>query len=110
MLAVYVDVEHKTWDEILPYVTFVYNTVVQETTQIMPYKLVYGRSLAMTLDAMLSNIADEENLIVIAYLQLAEEAHQLVRLCIKNRQVIDSRCYNLRRSFVGYQLGDRAWI
>uniref|UniRef100_A0A224Z186 Tick transposon n=1 Tax=Rhipicephalus zambeziensis TaxID=60191 RepID=A0A224Z186_9ACAR len=28
MLAMYVDVEHKTWDAILPYVTFAYNTAV----------------------------------------------------------------------------------
>ncbi|XP_075726277.1 uncharacterized protein LOC142767923 [Rhipicephalus microplus] len=34
MLAMYVDVERKTWDVILSYVTFAYNTVVQEMTQI----------------------------------------------------------------------------
>ncbi|KAM7284761.1 DDE-type integrase/transposase/recombinase [Ixodes scapularis] len=32
MISKYVDVEHKTWDEVLPYVTFAYNTAVQETT------------------------------------------------------------------------------
>ncbi|KAM7284469.1 DDE-type integrase/transposase/recombinase [Ixodes scapularis] len=32
MISMYVDVEHKTWDEVLPYVTFAYNTAVQETT------------------------------------------------------------------------------
>ncbi|GFV00581.1 hypothetical protein TNCV_1233391 [Trichonephila clavipes] len=28
----YVDVEQKNWDEILPFVTFAYNTAKQETT------------------------------------------------------------------------------
>ncbi|XP_075731261.1 uncharacterized protein LOC142774605 isoform X1 [Rhipicephalus microplus] len=45
MLAMDVNAEHKTWDAILPHATFAYNTAVQETTQVMPYKLVYGRSV-----------------------------------------------------------------
>ncbi|GFS97021.1 transposon Ty3-I Gag-Pol polyprotein [Trichonephila clavipes] len=32
MLSMYVDVEQKNWDEILPFVTFAYNTAEQETT------------------------------------------------------------------------------
>lgn len=110
MLSMYVDVEHKTWDAILPYVTFAYNTAVQETTQISPYKLVYGRSPATTLDAMLPNVTDEENLDVSEYLQRAEEARQLARLRIKNQQTTDSHRYNLRRRFVEYQPGERVWV
>lgn len=30
MLAMYVNVKHKTWDAVLPYVTFTYNMAVQE--------------------------------------------------------------------------------
>lgn len=44
MLAMQVDTEHKMWDAVLPYITFAYNTAVQETTQITPVKLVYGRN------------------------------------------------------------------
>ncbi|GFW58636.1 retrovirus-related Pol polyprotein from transposon 412 [Trichonephila clavipes] len=33
MLSMYVDVEQKNWDEILPFVTFAYNTAKQETTE-----------------------------------------------------------------------------
>ncbi|GFW73446.1 transposon Ty3-I Gag-Pol polyprotein [Trichonephila clavipes] len=32
MLSMYVDVEQKNWNEILPFVTFAYNTAKQETT------------------------------------------------------------------------------
>ncbi|GFU28101.1 transposon Ty3-I Gag-Pol polyprotein [Trichonephila clavipes] len=32
MLSMYVDVEQKNWDEILPFATFAYNTAKQETT------------------------------------------------------------------------------
>ena len=91
MLAMYVDIDHKTWAAILPYVTFAYNTAVQETTQLSPYKLVYEKSSAMTLDAVLPTTTDEDNLDVATYLQRAEESRQLARLRIKNQQRIDSR-------------------
>ncbi|XP_070377127.1 uncharacterized protein [Dermacentor albipictus] len=110
MLAMYVDVEHKTWDAVLPYVTVAYNTAVQETAQITPFKLVYGRNPTTTLDAMLPHVTDEENLDVATYLQHDEEVRQLVRLRIKNQQRTDSRHYNLRRGFVEYQPGARVWV
>ncbi|KAM7294064.1 Transposon Ty3-G Gag-Pol polyprotein [Ixodes scapularis] len=53
MISMYVDVEHKTWDEVLPYVTFAYNTAVQETTGVTPFQLVHGRKVTTMLDAML---------------------------------------------------------
>ncbi|KAM7301434.1 putative histone demethylase [Ixodes scapularis] len=43
MISMYVDVEHKTWDEVLPHVTFAYNTAVQETTRAIPFQLVQCR-------------------------------------------------------------------
>lgn len=52
------------------------------------------------LDAMLPTVADEENLDVTVYFQSTEEARQPAHLRIKNRQMIDSRCYNLRQSFM----------
>ncbi|XP_070385030.1 uncharacterized protein [Dermacentor albipictus] len=105
----YVDVEHKNRDSVLPYVTFAYNTVVQETTQITPFKLVYGRNRTTTLDGMLPHVSDEENLDVATYLQRAEEARQLARLRIKNQQRTDSRHYNLRRICLEYHPGDHVW-
>ena len=55
MLAMYVDVGHKTWDEGLPYVTFPYNTAPQETTHthMTPFELVFARPASTMLDAML---------------------------------------------------------
>ncbi|GFU79377.1 transposon Ty3-I Gag-Pol polyprotein [Trichonephila clavipes] len=43
MLSMYVDVEQKNWDEILPFVTFAYNTAKQETTGFTPFYLLHGR-------------------------------------------------------------------
>ncbi|XP_070385736.1 uncharacterized protein [Dermacentor albipictus] len=96
MLAMYVDVEHKTWDGVLPYVTFAYNTAVQETTQVAPFKLVYGRNPTTTLGALLPHVTNEENVDVASCLQRAEAARQLTRLRIKNQQRTDRRHCNLR--------------
>lgn len=53
----------------------------------------------MTLDAMLPNITDEENLDLVTYLQHAEEARQLSRLRIRNQStavttIIDDATWN----------------
>lgn len=54
MQSIYVGVQHKTWDQILPYVTFAYNTAIQETVRFMPFHLVYGRQVQIMLDAIIS--------------------------------------------------------
>lgn len=75
-----------------------------------PSRLVYGRTSATTLDAILLNVTDKENLYMTNYLQRAEKARQLARLHIENQQSVDSRRYNLQRSLVQYQPGDRVWV
>ncbi|XP_037572361.1 uncharacterized protein LOC119454528 [Dermacentor silvarum] len=111
MLSMYVDLEHKTWDAILSYATFAYNTAVQETTQVTPFQLVYGRIVRTTLDAILPVDADNNNPYdVDDFLQRAEEAHQLARFRIRQQQRRDASYYNLRRREVQYQPGDQVKI
>lgn len=82
MLSMYINVQHKTWDEILPYVTFAYNTAMQET------HLVYGCEVQTMLEAMLP--CDN-----IDHLDLAQDAElfaqraepcQLARVNIKSNR------------------------
>ncbi|GFV99711.1 transposon Ty3-I Gag-Pol polyprotein [Trichonephila clavipes] len=77
----YVDVEQKNWDEILPFVTFAYNTAKQETTGFTPFYLLHGREAETTLDTMLPfcpNDFDDNNITKIA--ARAEESRQLARV------------------------------
>ncbi len=39
MLSMYVNSKHTNWDEILPYITFAYNTSRQESTEKTPFYL-----------------------------------------------------------------------
>ncbi|KAK8786810.1 hypothetical protein V5799_023415 [Amblyomma americanum] len=110
MISTYVDVEHRTWDQILPYITFAYNTATQETTCFTPFRLVYGREVRMMLDAMLPCVDDDLTPEAGSFVKQAEQARQLARLHITAQQDTDSRRYNRRHREVTYNIGDRVWV
>ena len=41
----YVDKNLNTWDQLLPYAFFVYNSTTHSSTNFQPYELLYGRTL-----------------------------------------------------------------
>ncbi|UYV73857.1 hypothetical protein LAZ67_11001152 [Cordylochernes scorpioides] len=51
MMAMYIDERHQNWDEILPFVTFAYNSSIQDTTGYSPYFLIHGREPLTFLDS-----------------------------------------------------------
>ncbi|XP_070380744.1 uncharacterized protein [Dermacentor albipictus] len=65
MHALYIDGEHNTWETVLPYVTFAYNTPLQEETEITPFKLVHERHSTTTVDAKLRHVTADEKLDVL---------------------------------------------
>lgn len=110
MLCMYVDVEHKNWDTILPYITFAYNTARQETTKMTPFALVHGREVTTMLDAMLPHDCNGSDGDAADFTERAEEARQLARVRITSQQERDARRYNLRHQFAAYTPGERVWI
>ncbi|GFV40954.1 retrovirus-related Pol polyprotein from transposon 412 [Trichonephila clavipes] len=103
----YVDVEQKNWDEILPFVTFAYNTAKQETTGFTPFYLLHGREAETTLDTMLPfcpNDFDDNNITKIA--ARAEESRQLARVHTLRAQDKDRRRYDSKHQMVSYAPGD----
>lgn len=111
MLSMYVAVDHKNWDDILPYVTFAYNTAVQESTGFTPFRLVHGREVTTMLDAMLlPNNLSMFNTDAALFAQRAEEARQLARCRIQARQTADAHRYNLTHREVTFQPGDEVWV
>ncbi|UYV84620.1 hypothetical protein LAZ67_X002854, partial [Cordylochernes scorpioides] len=107
MLSMYVDVEQKNWDEVLPFVTFVYNTAKQETTGFSPFFLAHGREAETTLDSLLpyhdnDNVGDYvEHLIT-----KAEEARHLAQLHLYRGQEKDRVYYDRKHRPVDYNVGD----
>ncbi|GFY48523.1 retrovirus-related Pol polyprotein from transposon 17.6 [Trichonephila inaurata madagascariensis] len=105
MLSMYVDAEHKNWDEILPFVIFAYNTAKQETTGFTPFYLLHGRDAETTLNTMLPfcpNDFDDNNITKIA--ARAEESRQLARVHTLRAQDRDRRRYDSKHQMVSYAL------
>ncbi|GFY28572.1 retrovirus-related Pol polyprotein from transposon 17.6 [Trichonephila clavipes] len=111
MLSMSVDVEQKNWDEILPFVTFAYNTAKQETTGFTQFYLLHGREAETTLDTMLPfcpNDFDDNNITKIA--ARAEESRQLARVHTLRAQDKDRRRYDSKHQMVSYAPGDLVWV
>ncbi|GFU81683.1 retrovirus-related Pol polyprotein from transposon 412 [Trichonephila clavipes] len=101
----------ENWDEILPFVTFAYNTAKQETTGFTPFYLLHGREAETTLDTMLPfcpNDFDDSNITKIA--ARAEESRQLARVHTLRAQDKDRRRYDSKHQMVSYAPGDLVWV
>ncbi|GFV73287.1 transposon Tf2-6 polyprotein [Trichonephila clavipes] len=101
----------ENWDEILPFVTFAYNTAKQETTGFTPFYLLHGREAETTLDTMLPfcpNDFDDNNITKIA--ARAEESRQLARVHTLRAQDKDRRRYDSKHQMVSYAPGSLVWV
>ncbi|UYV79636.1 K02A2.6-like, partial [Cordylochernes scorpioides] len=111
MLSMYVDVEQRNWDAVLPYVTFAYNTSQQESTGFSPFYLIHGRDVETPLDTIL---AYRENTSLEDYVESmvtnAEDARQLARLNILRSQERDKSRYDQSHRPVHYKTGDLVWV
>ena len=43
VITAYVDPLHQSWDQVLPFAVHAYNTSVQESTRVSPFRALYGR-------------------------------------------------------------------
>ncbi|UYV75771.1 hypothetical protein LAZ67_13001284 [Cordylochernes scorpioides] len=111
MMSMYVDVEQKEWDVILPFITFAYNTAKQDTTGFTPFSLIHGREAETTLDTLFPLLKDEDqedyNREIVTR---AEETRQLDRLHTLRAQEGNKRLYDAKHREVSYQPGDKVWI
>ncbi|GBM02378.1 Retrovirus-related Pol polyprotein from transposon 412 [Araneus ventricosus] len=111
MLSMYVDVEQRNWDQILPFVTFAYNTARQETTGLTPFYLLHGREAETTLDTIFPYSPDGATQDYLQrLLNQTEESRQLARLRKLEAQQKDRRIYDAKHRPVNYNPGDLVWI
>ncbi|UYV72138.1 hypothetical protein LAZ67_9001944 [Cordylochernes scorpioides] len=111
MLSMYTGVEQKDWDQVLPYVTFAYNTAKQEATGYTPFFLVHGREAETYIDAVLPYLPDEISDDYVGELVTrAEEARQLSRSRLLQSQAKDRRLYDQKHTPVYYQKDDLVWV
>ncbi|GFT58849.1 retrovirus-related Pol polyprotein from transposon 297 [Nephila pilipes] len=53
MLSMYIDVKQRNWDNILPYMTFAYDSAKQDTTGLSSSFIIHGRDIQTALDIIL---------------------------------------------------------
>ncbi|UYV61011.1 K02A2.6-like [Cordylochernes scorpioides] len=111
MLSMYTGVEQKDWDQVLPYVTFAYNTAKQEATGYIPFFLVHAREAETYIDAVPPYLPDEISDDYVGELVTrAEEARQLSRSRLLQSQAKDRRLYDQKHTPVYYQKDDFVWV
>ncbi|UYV71576.1 hypothetical protein LAZ67_8003727 [Cordylochernes scorpioides] len=110
MLSMYVDVNHKDWDRILPFVTFAYNTAKQESTGFTPFFLVHGREAETPLDVLFPKLLPEDDDFIQTLGARAEEARKLARIHSMRSQGSNKHRYDAHHRNIIYQPGDLVWI
>ncbi|UYV72451.1 hypothetical protein LAZ67_9003197 [Cordylochernes scorpioides] len=111
MLSMYMDLDQKNWDEMLPFITFAYNTAKQESTGFTPFFLIHGREAETTLDTIFPYSSSPEGEEFIQNLGTrAEEARQIARHHIFKAQETNKTNYDARHTGKIYNPGDLVWI
>lgn len=108
MLSKYTDTAQKKWDQIIPHVTFAYNTSIHATTKFSPFFLVYGREAILPTEANLINIPNNQTV-----QQIREQilgARNLAVENIHNRQKQDKIRYDEKHRHVEFTPGEQVKI
>ncbi|GBO40120.1 Retrovirus-related Pol polyprotein from transposon 17.6 [Araneus ventricosus] len=110
LLSMYVDVEQRNWDQILPFVTFAYNTALQETTGLKTFYLLHGREAETTLDTIFPHSPDGATQDYLQrLLNQTKESRQLARLRTLESQQKDLRIYDAKHRPFNYNPWDLVW-
>ncbi|UYV79839.1 K02A2.6-like, partial [Cordylochernes scorpioides] len=114
MMAMYIDERHQNWDEILPFVTFAYNSSIQDTTGYSPYFLIHGREPLTFLDSTFdmpefSKHKDYDEY-VSNLLEIIEDAKEISTSKTIARQNKSKKLYDKTHREVKYAINDLVLI
>ena len=110
MLSCYVNENHSDWDLFLQQVTFAYNTAVQESTRLSPFRIVYGRE-----ENGLGNLVNEanRNLTPNSYVDLLiknqERTNRLVKQNIQKSHQVQDAHYKVKNPFA-YKVNEKVLV
>lgn len=111
MISMYVQSDHQNWDSVLPFVTYAYNTALQDTHGYSPFFLLHNRSPTTLLDTLLPYNHKQQLEDTVARLVCrAEEARQLARLRTMASQQRQCQRYNETHRQASYTVGDLVWL
>ncbi|RWS20794.1 integrase core domain protein-like protein, partial [Leptotrombidium deliense] len=104
ILSHFIDENHKTWDVLLPYAVFAFNTSQQETTKETPFKLVYARDPVTPIERALEHNVEHQ------YAQAVRDSIDYIRSIVKDRiaasQRKSAKYYNEKHRDAQFEVGD----
>ncbi|UYV70128.1 K02A2.6-like, partial [Cordylochernes scorpioides] len=109
MISMYVNVDQRNWDEILPFITHAYNTTIQETTKYSPFFLLYGREPVSILDdtnIFIEPDSEDYDEYVSKLMEKIVRTRDIVKVNTEKSQAKMINYYNQKHRQTGYEPGD----
>ncbi|UYV60625.1 hypothetical protein LAZ67_1001700, partial [Cordylochernes scorpioides] len=109
MISMYVNVDQRNWDEILPFITHAYNTTIQETTKYSPFFLLYGREPVSILDdtnIFIEPDSEDYDEYVSKLMEKIVRMRDIVKVNTEKSQEKMINYYNQKHRQTGYEPGD----
>ena len=113
MVSKYCSDNPQVWDEVLPYLNFVYNTTVHRTTRATPFALVYGQECQYPIDLFYPRPHDElmdRTEFVDDLDRKFHEAHSAARSHLGVNQERQKDRYHKRVYGRNYAEGEKVWL
>jgi len=100
----------KEWEECLPHVEFAYNRAVHSTTNICPFKVVYGFKPLAPIDLFPLPLQERSNLEASKRASFVKKIHEKTKEAIEKRSKYYAAWANKHHKKVTFEPGDLVWI
>ena len=114
MLSLYVKTNQRDWDKLVPLVTMAYRSTPQESTQVSPNMLIFGRKINLPVDLMVGYPNESETLSEHDYVsdlrECLEIAHDYACRHLQSSANRQKKYYDIKMSGEPYQTGDFVWL
>jgi len=100
----------KAWDLVLPYVEFAYNMPPSRTTDLSPFKVVYGVEPLTPLALAPQPLESKPSLEANKRVEEIQHLHEQVRLRIEKSNASYQAQANKNKRTVVFQSGDLVWV
>ena len=113
VLSKYCADNSRTWDTVLPYLIFVYNTTIHRTTGATPFNLVHGQECQYPIDLFCPKPYDEvptQDGFVEWLDEQFRDAHSSARELLGTNQRRQKDQYRKRVHGEPYATGDKVWV
>ncbi len=108
MISQYTSERQTDWDKSLTYVTFAYNTSIQESTKFSPFMLTYAREPVLPVDVIMKRpsigIPDVDQYINLRK-NFIQKARHLALQHITESQIRNTKHYNKRHREANFEIG-----